>query len=108
MGPRDTSRGIPASAPNLKTYKDLNQYKQMFKSLESGGKGNLIGWNFTFIDVQGKDLGQVTKKWAGIGKELFTTADNYILQIADDVPPDSSLRILIMAAVMCIDMVLKE
>lgn len=39
----DASRGIPASAPNLKSYKDLNQYKHMFKSLESGDRGNLIG-----------------------------------------------------------------
>ena len=29
----DSARGIPASAPNLKSYKDLNQYKHMFKSL---------------------------------------------------------------------------
>ena len=39
----DASRGIPASAPDLKTYKDLNRYKHMFTSLESGDRGNLIG-----------------------------------------------------------------
>ncbi|MEM7564125.1 MAG: glycine betaine ABC transporter substrate-binding protein [Pseudomonadota bacterium] len=39
----DSSRGIPASAPNLKTVQDLNQYKHMFRSLESGDRGNLIG-----------------------------------------------------------------
>ena len=56
----------------------------------------------------GRELGHVSKKWAGIGKEMFTSADNYILQISDDVPSDKPVRILIMAAVMCIDMVLKE
>ena len=28
-----------------------------------------------------KELGLVTKKWSGIGKEIFTSADNYILEI---------------------------
>jgi uncharacterized protein YxjI len=43
-----------------------------------------------------------------LGKELFTSADNYMLTIADTVRADASERILIMAAVLCIDMVLKE
>jgi uncharacterized protein YxjI len=55
-----------------------------------------------------KSLRLVTKKWSGLGKELFTSADNYVLQISNDVPADNPLRMLIMAAVMCIDLVLKE
>ena len=39
---------------------------------------------------------------------MFTSADNYILNIQDNVPENSELRLLILAAVMCIDMVLKE
>ena len=54
------------------------------------------------------ELAQVTKKWSGLGKELFTSADNYIISIDDQVDPDDDIRILIMAAVMCIDMVLQE
>ncbi len=53
-------------------------------------------------------MAHVTKKWAGLGKEMFTSADNYVLEISNSVPPDSKLRQLILAAVMCIDMVLKE
>ena len=70
-------------------------------------KGNLIGWNFKFLkgDIE---VGLVTKKWAGIGKEMFTSADNYILEIKDKVEKDSPLRLLILAAVICIDMVIKE
>jgi uncharacterized protein YxjI len=70
-------------------------------------KGNFIGWEFTFTrdDVV---LGSVSKKWAGFGKEMFTTADNYMLQISDSVPKDDPVRKLILAAVMCIDMVIKE
>ena len=70
-------------------------------------KGKWTGWDFRFMsgDVE---FAHVTKKWAGLGKELFTSADNYVLEISDIVPPDNPVRQLIMAAVMCIDMVLKE
>jgi uncharacterized protein YxjI len=50
----------------------------------------------------------VSKEWAGLGKELFTSADNYMLTINDSVAANDNVRILIMAAVLCIDMVLKE
>ena len=70
-------------------------------------KGKWTGWEFKF-EHEGQELAKVSKKWSGIGKEMFTSADNYILQISEDVPPENPLRILIMAAVLCIDMVLKE
>lgn len=70
-------------------------------------KGKWTGWDFRFIK-DNLEFAHVTKKWSGLGKELFTSADNYILSINDGVPQDSSLRQLILAAVMCIDMVLKE
>ena len=70
-------------------------------------KGNWSSWDFTFMhdDVE---LARVSKKWAGLGKELFTTADNYMLSISPAVPPDNPIRGLILGAVMCIDLVLKE
>ena len=70
-------------------------------------KGKWSGWEFAFV-ANSVELARVTKKWAGIGKELFTSADNYVLQIDDRVPPDNPVRELILGAVMCIDMVLKE
>ena len=70
-------------------------------------KGKWTGWDFRFV-WQDQEFAHVTKKWAGLGKELFTSADNYVLSIAEDVPTDSPLRTLILGAVMCIDMVLKE
>jgi hypothetical protein len=39
---------------------------------------------------------------------LFTSADNYVLEISASVSPDDPARQMILAAVMCIDMVLKE
>jgi uncharacterized protein YxjI len=70
-------------------------------------KGKWTGWNFRFL-AGDRELAHVTKKWSGLGKEFFTSADNYVLDIAPDVPPGGNLRRLIFAAVMCIDMVLKE
>jgi uncharacterized protein YxjI len=71
-------------------------------------KGKWTSWDFKFVSNDGKEFATVTKKWSGLGKELFTSADNYVLQISSEVPADNPLRMLIMAAVMCIDLVLKE
>jgi glycine betaine/proline transport system substrate-binding protein len=73
----DSSRGIPASTPKLKSYQDLNQYKHMFKSLESGDRGNLIGcpvsaWlcedqqrlDTLGVDFYAQALGSETAHWA--------------------------------------------
>lgn len=70
-------------------------------------KGKWTGWNFRFMAGE-EQLAHVSKKWSGIGKELFTSADNYVLEISETVPPGNPVRQLILAAVMCIDMVLKE
>lgn len=71
-------------------------------------KGKWTSWDFKFVSNDNKEFAMVTKKWSGFGKELFTSADNYILQISEEVPANHPLRQLIMAAVMCIDLVLKE
>jgi len=71
-------------------------------------KGKWTGWNFKFVTDDGLEFAHVTKKWAGLGKELFTSADNYVLSISEEVPSDSEVRQLILASVLCIDMVLKE
>ena len=98
----------------------LGTFKQKFFSI--GGKfqiydtndnlictlqGKWTSWDFKFMKGD-TEIARVSKKWAGLGKELFTSADNYMLQIQDTVAPGDSVRPLIMAAVMCIDMVLKE
>jgi uncharacterized protein YxjI len=70
-------------------------------------KGEWKGWNFKF-NAGNDEFAAVSKQWGGVAKELFTSADNYVLTISDKVPANSSIRELILAAVMCIDMVLKE
>lgn len=71
-------------------------------------KGKWTSWDFRFLSADNREFASVTKKWSGFGKELFTSADNYVLQISKDVPENNPLRKLILAAVMCIDLVLKE
>ena len=70
-------------------------------------KGKWTSWDFKFMNDK-VEYAHVSKKWAGLGKEMFTTADNYMLEIKDTVSADDPLRVLILSAVMCIDMVLKE
>ena len=93
-----------------KLFPNLGHNFEMFdekENLVSMLKGNLIGWNFEFLKDENK-IAIVTKKWSGIGKEMFTSADNYILEIKDTVDKADPLRLLIFAAVICIDMVFKE
>jgi uncharacterized protein YxjI len=98
----------------------LGKYRQKFKlikpefhlydpsgSLFASLKGDWKGWNFTLEDKSGVELAKVTKKWAGLAKELFTSADNYVISVSKhDVPED--MRKLIIAAGIGIDMSLKE
>jgi uncharacterized protein YxjI len=99
----------------------IGRFKQKFFSI--GGKfevldandqpvcllrGKWTSWEFKFVSSDNKEFATVTKKWSGLGKELFTSADNYVLQISEDVAPNNPIRQLIFAAVMCIDLVLKE
>lgn len=68
-------------------------------------KGNWVGWDFRFIASNGTELGVVSKKWSGIAKELFTTADNYVVAVHN---PDPAAATLLLAAGLAIDTVYKE
>jgi uncharacterized protein YxjI len=70
-------------------------------------KGKWTTWEFSFMAGE-REIAKVSKKFAGVMKELFTSADNYVLTIDDSIPMDHPARQLIVAAVFCIDMVLKE
>lgn len=41
--------------------------------------GDWKGWDYT-ATLRGEPLGRVTKKWAGLAKELFTNADQYLVE----------------------------
>lgn len=69
-------------------------------------KGDWKGWNFRMMSNGSRELGTITKKWAGIGKELFTTADNYIVTLSPDATQAQAL--LLLAAGLAVDTVYKE
>ena len=71
-------------------------------------KGDWKGWNFTLQSADGRPVGTVTKKWGGVGRELFTSADNYVIAINDQYPVDDKLAALLLAAGLAIDIVYKE
>ena len=71
-------------------------------------KGNWKGWDFRFLNKGGREIGTVTKKWAGLGKELFTSADNYIISLSDLTGSSPDAAALLLAAGLAIDVVFKE
>lgn len=71
-------------------------------------KGNWKGWDFRFLDGTGHEIGVVTKKWAGLGRELFTTADNYLISIHDAGAAQAASSALLLAAGLAIDTVFNE
>jgi uncharacterized protein YxjI len=68
-------------------------------------KGNWIGWDFRFIASNGTELGVVSRTWSGVAKELFTSADNYVVAVHQ---PDPAAATLLLAAGLAIDTVYKE
>jgi len=68
-------------------------------------KGDWKGWNFRFLGGD-TELGVVTKQWAGLGKELFTTADNYMISIHG--AKDPTMSTLLLAAGLAVDTIYKE
>ncbi|WP_040593391.1 phospholipid scramblase-related protein [Schlesneria paludicola] len=71
-------------------------------------QGNWKGWDFKLLDMSGQELGRVNKKWAGAIKEIFTSADNYMISLSDEVGSNPGLAALLLAAGLAIDIVFKE
>jgi uncharacterized protein YxjI len=82
-------------------------------SLESGGSQwgslnaeNWRAWNFNIQDHTGAEVARITKTWEGLAKTMFTTADNYVVQIHR--PLDDPLRSLVVASALGVDTALKQ
>jgi uncharacterized protein YxjI len=87
--------------------------KKHFKLVDGSGDeiGTIDGenwrsWDFAIHDANGAEVGRVTKKWNGILKEGYTTADTYVLQIEGEVSDD--LRLLMVASAAGLDVALKQ
>jgi len=71
-------------------------------------KGDWKGWNFTLTEYHGQEIGRVTKKWAGLGKELFTSADNYIVETSTGFTGNKEKKRLLLASSLALDIIFKE
>jgi uncharacterized protein YxjI len=81
--------------------------------LESGGHSygmiqgeNWRAWNFSIKDHTDTEVARITKTWEGLAKTMFTTADNYVVQIHR--PLEDPLRMLVVASALSIDTALKQ
>ena len=82
-------------------------------SLEAGGHSygsinaeNWRAWNFNIQDHTGAEVARITKTWEGLAKTMFTTADNYVLQIHR--PLQDPLLSLVVSAALGVDTALKQ
>ena len=67
---------------------------------------NWRAWNFNIADESGAEVARITKTWEGLAKTMFTTADNYVVQIHR--PLDEPLRSLVVASALGVDTALKQ
>jgi uncharacterized protein YxjI len=90
-----------------------NVFGKIRFGFESGGREvgsmnaeNWRAWNFSIKDEAGTEVARITKTWEGLGKALFTSADNYVVQIHR--PLEDPLRSLVVAAALSVDTALKQ
>jgi len=72
------------------------------------GEVRALNWrakDFAVVDGAGREVARVTKKWAGL-RELFTDADNYVVQV--DPAVTDPLRSLAVASCLAIDVIMKQ
>ncbi len=102
-----------ASGNEIGRIVQQNMFGKINFALESGGqklgaiKGeNWRAWNFRIEDASENEIARVTKTFEGIAKTMFTTADNYVVQIHQRA--GEPLNTLVVASALSIDTALKQ
>ncbi|WP_425827309.1 phospholipid scramblase-related protein [Streptomyces fractus] len=67
---------------------------------------NWRAWNFAIVDHANHEVARITKTWEGLAKTMFTTADNYVLQVHYQLP--EPLLSLVVATALTVDTALKQ
>ncbi len=90
-----------------------NVFGKIHFSLQAGGHTygaikaeNWRAWNFRIEDHTGVEVARITKTFEGIAKTMFTTADNYVVQIHTQIP--QPLNSLVVASALSVDTALKQ
>ena len=80
-----------------------------------GAQGNTLGkikaenwraWDFSIVDATDHEIGRIDKKFVGIAKAIFTTGDNYVVDISHEAKGD--LRLMALGAALAVDTALKQ
>lgn len=71
-------------------------------------KGNFFGFDYRVLTPDGEELGSVSKKWGGALKELFTSADTYMVDVSEDLSEQPVAKMLVLAAALAIDVIFKS
>jgi hypothetical protein len=101
---KDEKIGTFKQVPRLiiAKFNILNSEKKVIAIL----KGDWRDWKFKIYRPDKTIVSFVNKKWAGLRKELFTTADKYQIDFRESI--NNEEKILTIASAVIIDMVLKE
>jgi uncharacterized protein YxjI len=90
-----------------------NVFGKVHFTLQAGGHTygaikaeNWRAWNFRIEDHTGAEIARITKTFEGIAKTMFTTADNYVVQIHTQIA--QPLNSLVVAAALSVDTALKQ
>lgn len=90
-----------------------NVFGKIHFTLQSGGHTygaikaeNWRAWNFRIEDHSGAEVARITKTFEGIAKTMFTTADNYVVQIHGQLA--QPLNSLVVASALSVDTALKQ
>jgi hypothetical protein len=118
------ARGVPVFASRVRVYDGqgdlVGSFAQKLVSFSGscdvqdaqGGivcrlRGGLTGQTFRFVALDGVELARVMKQWSGFGPRLYRGADDYVLEIDDAVPGNSTIRQLILASGLCVNLALR-
>lgn len=67
---------------------------------------NFRAWNFAIKDGNENQIASITKTWEGFTKAFFTTADNYVVQLHQEI--QEPLKSMVLASSLAVDLILKQ
>lgn len=67
---------------------------------------NWRAWDFAITDAAGTEVARITKKWEGLARTMFTTADRYVVLVHARLP--EPLASLVIASALTVDTALKQ
>ncbi len=108
-----TIKMLDGQGQQIATIKQKFGLKPKFDITDMSGraigtiKGDFVAWNFTILDAIGNEVGTISKKYNGLGREMFTTADKYVVTVSPSLN-DEVLRSTIISIAAGLDMILKE